>query len=300
MKTNQKDTETIKVTHQGLWKALDGIEIDCYVTNDRQRLMSLRAAARAMNLIGGGSGALLRNLKSLWIQPFLTDQLREWIFRASNKEIKKIKGIWGPPFIPFEASLFVDVCKAYIEAKNELEFTEKQLLITDRLLSIMTAFAKVGITSLVDEITGYQKERKDTDMQRLLSRYVNSDFLKWTKMFPDNFYKEIFRLKNWGDFEKAGQKMPQAVGMYTNDIIYNRLPKNVCKALKDKTPKSANGNNRYKLHQSLTQDEGVSHLKGHLIATMALMRASDNWDELLFVMDKSYPPQAGQLMIRFK
>jgi len=108
-----------KVTHQGKWQIADNIDIDCYVTSDKLRLLSLRGTARAMDLKGGGSGGLLRNLKAKWIQPYLSDHLREWILGAETDSISKISAVSGPAFIPFEASLFVDVCKAYIQARND-------------------------------------------------------------------------------------------------------------------------------------------------------------------------------------
>jgi len=140
------------VTHQGSWKALDDIEIDCYVTNDKKRLLSLRGTARAMSLKGGGSGALLRNLKSKWIQPYLSDPLKSWILGAETATLPKISGVSGPAFIPFEASLFVDVCKAYIQADNDGILNLNQKLISQRLLGIMSAFAKVGIIAIVEWI----------------------------------------------------------------------------------------------------------------------------------------------------
>ena len=157
-----------KVTHQGKWQIADNIDIDCYVTSDKLRLLSLRGTARAMDLKGGGSGGLLRNLKAKWIQPYLSDHLREWILGAETDSISKISAVSGPAFIPFEASLFVDVCKAYIQARNDGILNESQTKIADRLLGIMSAFAKVGIISIVDEITGYQEQRADDELQKIL------------------------------------------------------------------------------------------------------------------------------------
>ena len=85
-----------KVTHKGDWKISNEISIECYVTDDKRRLLSLRGTARAMDLKGGGSGALLRNLKSAWIQPFLSDHLKIWILGADTKSLGKISGITGP------------------------------------------------------------------------------------------------------------------------------------------------------------------------------------------------------------
>jgi hypothetical protein len=287
-----------QVTHQGKWKISDNIEIDCYVTDDKKRLLSLRSTARAMNLRGGGSTALVRNLKSQWIQPFLSDQLKLWIIGAETKETTKIKAVKGPSFIPFEASLFVDVCKAYVLANNNGILNDDQKEIADRLFGIMSAFAKVGIVALVDEITGYQEEREKDELQVILSKYISQEFLEWTKRFPNEFYEQIYRLKEWGKFRQAGQKMPQVVGKITNELVYKQLPEGVLEELKNKVPKNISGKPTQKLHQFLTLDTGVPHLDKHLISVITLMKVSDTWNGFKYLFDKSYARRV-QLKMNF-
>ena len=286
-----------KVTHQGKWKVYDGLEIECYVTDKGIRLLSLRGTARALDINGNGGRALLRNLQSKWIQPYLSDQLKEWILWATNEKIKQIDVPFGPAIIPFKASLFVDICKAYISANNDKTLSESLMRTYYRLISLMTAFAKVGIDAMVDEITGYQEDRRKDELEKILRLYISEEFLEWTKMFPEEFYEQIFRLKKWGSFQKAGQKMPQVVGFYTNDIVYERLPDKVLVELKKKVKKSENGNNLVKLHQGLSKDYGVLHLERHLIAVIALMKASTCWEHFLEMLDKTYK-RFGQSVMR--
>ena len=255
IKATCKEPKNAKVTHKGDWKIADDITIECYVTDDKRRLLSLRGTARAMDLRGGGSGALLRNLKAAWIQPFLSDHLK--------------------------------ICKAYVMADNRGILNENQSAIAKRLLHIMSAFAKVGIVALVDEITGYQKEREEDELQKILSKYISAEFLEWTKRFPDEFYEQIFRLKEWGEFQ-THHKMPQIVGKITNEIVYKQLPEGVLEELRNKTPKSESGNNLYKFHQSLTLDTGIPHLDKHLVSVITLMKVADDWDDFIYLFNKSY------------
>ena len=286
-----------KVTHQGKWKVYDGLEIECYVTDKGIRLLSLRGTARALDINGNGGRALLRNLQSKWIQPYLSDQLKEWILWATNEKIKQIDVLFGPAIIPFKASLFVDICKAYIAANNDKALSESLMRTYYRLILLMTAFAKTGIDAMVDSITGYQEDKRKEELLKILKMYISEEFLEWTKMFPEEFYEQIFRLKGWGSFQKAGQKMPQVVGQYTNDIVYERLPDKVLFELKKKVKKSENGNNLVKLHQGLSKDYGVLHLERHLIAVIALMKASTCWEHFLEMLDKTYK-RFGQSVMR--
>ena len=286
-----------KVTHQGKWKVYDGLEIECYVTNNGIRLLSLRGTARALDINGNGGRALLRNLQSKWIQPYLSDQLKEWILWATNEKIKQIDVLFGPAIIPFKASLFVDICKAYIAANNDKALSESLMRTYYRLILLMTAFAKTGIDAMVDSITGYKEDKRKEELLKILKIYISEEFLEWTKIFPEEFYEQIFRLKKWESFQKAGQKMPQVVGFYTNDIVYERLPDKVLVELKKKVKKSENGNNLVKLHQGLSKDYGVSHLERHLIAVIALMKASSCWEHFLEMLDKTYK-RFGQSVMR--
>ena len=286
-----------KVTHQGKWKVYDGLEIECYVTDKGIRLLSLRGTARALDINGNGGRALLRNLQSKWIQPYLTDQLKEWILWATNEKIKQIDVLFGPAIIPFKASLFVDICKAYIAANNDKALSESLMRTYYRLILLMTAFAKTGIDAMVDSITGYKEDKRKEELLKILKLYISEEFLEWTKIFPEEFYEQILSLKKWGSFQKAGQKMPQVVGQYTNDIVYERLPDKVLFELKKKVKKSENGNNLVKLHQGLSKDYGVLHLERHLIAVIALMKASSCWEHFLEMLDKTYK-RFGQSVMR--
>lgn len=35
------------------------------------------------------------------------------------------------------------------------------------------------------------------ELQLILEKYVSQELLPWAKRFPDEFYKQMFRLKGW-------------------------------------------------------------------------------------------------------
>ena len=75
----------------------------------------------------------------------------------------------------FEASLFVDLCKSYVDALHAgVLQTEKQKQIAERLYAIMTAFAKTGLVAVIDEVTGYQACEGQTRVAWLEIRYKGS------------------------------------------------------------------------------------------------------------------------------
>lgn len=260
-----------KATHNGVWNINDSVKIKCYVMDNKERVLSLRGAATSMGLTGGGSLALVRNLNSQWISPFLSDSLRDWLSKANRNELPQYLTKTGGKFTPFKASDFVDLCKAYVDAKHAGVLKLKsQIAVADRLYAIMTAFAKVGLDAIIDEVTGYQYDREHDELQRLLSLYISEELMPWAKRFPDEFYKQMFRLKGW---TYNGKNRPQYVGKLTNHYIYEQLPDGILEELKQKTPKSK------RLHQSLTDEVGIPHLDKQLQKTIGLMQASDSWEE---------------------
>lgn len=268
-----------KATHSGSWIIGENVAIECYVMDNKERVLSLRGAARSMGLVGGGGVALIRNLNAQWISPYLSNGLRDWLEKANRNELPQYLTKRGGKFTPFGADIFVDLCKAYVDARHDGKLKmESQILVADRLYTIMAAFAKTGLSAIIDEVTGYQYDREKDELQKLLSKYVSEELMPWTKRFPDEFYKQMFRLKGW---TYTGSNRPQYVGKLTNQYIYDYLPDEVLQELKEKTPKNR------KLHQSLTESVGVPHLDKQLQKTIGLMQASDTWEEFEMLFDKA-------------
>ena len=281
-----------KVTHYGNWEISvdesNKINIECYVMDNGERVLSLRGAARTMGLSGAGSQALARNLNTQWIGPYLSNGLRNWLEKANRNELPVYISNRGKTFTPFEASLFVDLCTAYVKAQSDgILQTEKQKITAERLCSIMAAFAKTGLIAVIDEVTGYQEERDRNELQKILAKYISEELLPWTKRFPDEFYKQMFRLKGW---DYRGKSKPSYAGTLTNEYIYNYLPKGVLEELKKKTPKNKAGHRTNRFHQHLTEDTGIPNLDKQLQQTIALMKAADNWEEF----DKLFKKAMGE------
>lgn len=279
--------EEPKVTHYGTW-VLDeekDIKIECYVMDNGERVLSLRGAARTVGLSGNGSQALARNLSAQWISPYLSDKLRDWLEKAVRNELPTYKGVRGRNFLPFEASLFVDLCTAYVDAMHAGDLqTVKQKQTAQRLYIIMTAFAKTGLVAIIDEVTGYQADRDRDALQKVLAAYISEELLPWAKRFPDEFYKQMFRLRGW---EYKGKAKPSYAGKLTNEYIYHYLPKGVLEELKNQTPKNDAGNRINRYHQHLTEETGLPNLDKQLQQTIALMKASDSWEEFDHLFKKA-------------
>jgi hypothetical protein len=99
---------------------------------------------------------------------------------------------------------------------------------------LIRSLAKVGITALIDEATGYQYDRESNALQEILKAYTAEDFLKWQARFPRKYYEELYRLYDWDDFDPLTMKHPQYLGKFTNTFIYDYLPDGILEELRIK------------------------------------------------------------------
>lgn len=189
----------------------------------------------------------------------------------------------------FKSDSLTKFCELMLLARERgLLTTERQYIVAEQAKVLSDAFAKIGLVALIDEATGYQKVRPKDELRKLLELYVAPEFLPWTKRFPDEFYRELFRLRGWS-YDPMSVKRPILVGKLTDHIIYKRLPTGVLDELKAKNPKTESGYRRKKHHQLLTEDVGHPHLDRQIASTMTLMRISSSWRQFDGHLKRAFP-----------
>ena len=183
-----------------------------------------------------------------------------------------------------------------MDAKNAGVLKPVQMSTAKAAEVLVRALAQTGIIALVDEATGYQEVRDRLALQAILDRFLRKEFAAWAKRFPDEFYREIFRLKGW---QWRGMKVnrPQVVAHYTRDVVYARLAPGVLRELEERNPRDERGNRRAKHHQWLTEDVGHPALAQHLYAVIGLMRIADDWDEFKRYADRAYPKRKDTMQL---
>lgn len=197
--------------------------------------------------------------------------------------------ISGGKAIGYKASILPKVCEIFLKARDMDILTEKQMQYAASADLIMRALAHTGIIALVDEATGYQELRDKTALQAILDQYLSSECAKWAKTFPDRFYLEIFRLKKWNPSKQIRHK-PGVVAHITKDLVYRRLAPELLDALEEKNPVVEEiGRRKVCHHQFLSREQGMGHLKTHLLIVQRLMRNSDNWESFIKKMDELLP-----------
>lgn len=196
--------------------------------------------------------------------------------------------------VGYDALLLPQVAEVYLKMKDACAAEKKDVPRQYRHIVkacdlIMRGLAQVGIVALVDEATGYQEVRDRLALQAILDKYITDEYAKWTKTFPDGFYRELFRLKGIPYPPSENGQKPMYVGHWTNFIVYSRLEAGVLKALKIKNPRLPSGNRARKHHQHLTRDYGQPELQELLSNVIFLMKGCNNWDEFQQKLDRARP-----------
>ena len=284
------------IKYDGVLELTNDISIDCYVLEDGTRVLSGREMQRALLMVDLEKGnqtagtRLNRYVNQKTLKPFIYKEKELDHFEpliCFNGE-QKIHG--------YEATILIDICDAFLQARKEINLSKRQQIIADQCEILVRSFAKVGIIALIDEATGYQFEREKKELQAILKEFISDEIFEYQKQFQLSFYKEIFRLWDIPFTPKNIKRKPQFIGHITNRYVYSNLPKGsfVLDKLKSLTPKTKKGNRAYQFHRHLTES-GKEALKKVLYSIEALASISENKRKF----DKLVQEKYGQKEIPF-
>jgi len=280
--------KTQKVSHKGILD-LHGFKILCYVLNDGTRVLSSREMQRAMNLVDDNTDYQVAGTR---LKRYLTQKsLKPFIYKDKSEDhYEPLICFDGDTKInAYEATRLVDLCDAFMDARNKIDLSPRQAIIAKQCEILVRSFAKLGIIALVDEATGYQEIRDRQALQTILDKYLNDEWAKWTKTFPDNYYRELFRLKGLSYPTMEGGRKPGVVGHWTNDIVYSRIAPGILKELRDKNPNTENRGRKRKHHQFLTREIGHPALTEHISNVTFLMSGCSDWADFKKRLDQAKP-----------
>lgn len=267
-----------------------GNEIQCFVLEDETRVLTQASFLEALgrhrkaNVRNeGGEERLPAILQGKSINPFISKELIEKSqpirFRTSNGSVAS----------GYRAEILPMICEVYLLARDAGVLPQNQKHVAVQADILMRALAHVGIIALVDEATGYQDVRARNALNEILEQFISEELRKWAKTFPDEFYRQMFRLRDWEWKPQSVRQRPSVVGIYTNDLVYERLAPGVLEELKRKNPKLPSGRRKHKHFQWLTQDVGDPALREHLASVIALMKASSDWTQFKLLVDRALP-----------
>lgn len=287
--------QLLKATHTGILRIGDS-EIQAFVLENGERVLSTRGVMKSLGRTWRGrkypGTELPVFLEAANLKPFISDEV-EAVLKPIRFLLSRTAKGEG-----YKAEALPAVCDVYLQARDADVLRGKQELIAKKCEMLVRSLSKVGIIALVDEVTGYQAIRDKEALQAILDKYLRQEFAAWAKRFPDEFYKQMFRLRGW-QWRGMRVNRPSVVGKYTNDLVYQRLAPGILDELQKRNPKDEKGHREGKHHQLLTDDMGVPALQNHLFATTKFMEASATWDQFYRSMQRAFPKLNSNLVLNF-
>ena len=232
----------------------------------------------------GGGDRLAHFVHQQRLKDFISNELRE----VTSSPLKFIAPN-GSVAHGYEADEYLaKLCFAVLDADRAGGLQQQQAHIAAQCRILIEGFSIVGINALVDEATGYQELRERDALRKILERYITDEWAKWTRRFPAEFYRQVFRLKDI-PFPPTDGRTPSYVGHWTNDIVYSRLAPGILDKLRELVPRKPAGSRARKFHQHLTEDVGVPELQQHLSNLIFLMKGCRTWEEFKQRLDIAAP-----------
>lgn len=272
-----------KATHHGTLE-VGGTSLACFVLDDGRRVVSGRGLTAAIGMKGRGQGAA-RIAGHKLIKHYENSKLSLAIESPIKFVGKSPKGD-NMPSDGFEATVLQEVCEAILTARDMgLVVTEQERRYAAQADVLMRGFARVGIIALVDEATGYQKDRARDALAKILEAYVAKELQPWVKTFPLDYYEQMCRLRGL-PFPAEGNTYPSYFGTLTNNIVYDRLAPGLRKELKQQAAKDER---KGRLHQRLTAGIGHPKLREHLASVVTVMKLSKDYPDFEGKLDVIHP-----------
>jgi hypothetical protein len=221
---------------------------------------------------------------------FLTsERLKPFIDTDKNASalLSPIKYVDGSRVVTgYDARILPAVCDIWLKAREAGALQKQQLDKAQKAEILMRGLAHVGIIALVDEATGYQKDRAKDALAKILEAFVAKELQPWVKTFPAEYYEQLFRLYSIPFPPEKSNWRPQFFGGITNEVIYKRIAPDLLHELK----KAANKSERkVKLHQWLSSEAGHPKLREHLASIITLLKLSDSPKQFRGMVDRIHP-----------
>ncbi len=261
-----------KATHRGNFKEEFGIDVDCYVLDDEQKMavISQRGMGAALGFSEGGS-RLTRFVNSATMAEFIGPELRAKlekpiVFQGPSAGPNSTKIVNG-----YDVTILIDLCKAIINAEAAKRLQKRYKNIAEQAHIIVGASAKAGIRQLVYLLSGYDATRED--QIAAFKFYIREEARDYAQEFPPQLYREWYRLYQLPQPER---NKPWKFKHLTVNHVYWPLARSSGRIFTlMKAQKAASLERNKKMHQFLSEI-GVKTLRTHLGQILGIAQISDD------------------------
>lgn len=237
------------------------IDLECYVLKDRRRVFHKRGMAKSLGMKSEGGNVFLRAMNSKGLGSIIPENLWD---KLNNPIV--FKTINGDQAHGYEGAVLIEICDAIWEANRQDKLGPRQGDLAKQAEIILRSAAKVGIAALIDEATGFTKDKWREEYRELFRQFIREEHREWAKEFPDQFFDMIYSIYKLP--RKHKHKHPQFFGGFIRKYIYTPLLDSkgaILEMLDEKNPTVyVGGGRRYKLFQFIEEEIGMPALRAHV------------------------------------
>lgn len=272
------------------------VQIPCYVLEDGRRVLTRAGLQTGIGMSASGAIKAGEQRLSLFMQGLseradqagqadLADRFRALSVQLGSPVRFRPPG-QNAAWLGYEATILADLCDAILAARAAGQLNRQQEHIAIRAEVLVRGFARVGIIALVDEATGYQRDRAKDDLAKILEAFVAKELQPYVRTFPSDYYEQLFRLRGLKFPPENPKFRPQYFGTLTNDIVYRRLAPGLLDELKKLASRDEK---KAHLHRRLTQEIGHPKLREHLASVVTAMKLSMDYSDFVKKLNSIHP-----------
>ncbi len=274
------------------------ITIDCYVLDNGKRVIHKRGMARALGMKSTGGNAFLKTMNRKGLGSAIPANLWE---KIENPLL--FTPLSGDPGHGYESTFLIDICSAIVDADRAGRLTPAQHFLALQSEILIRASAKLGITALIDEATGYIADKRKEEYRELFREFLREEFREYKSEFPDKFFDMIYKLYGLRrNPDKKGH--PQFFGHFIRRYVYEPLASSngaILEMLDEKNPVVyVNGGRRYKMFQFLSDVVGMSALRFHLAEITGIARSVKTKAQFERAFLNAFPEMNRDLQANFE
>jgi hypothetical protein len=199
----------------------------------------------------------------------------------------------------YDCTILIDICDAIIEANKRGELAAGQDTLALQAEIIIRASAKLGITALIDDATGFIADKRREQYKELFREFVREEIKLYDEpQFPDQLFNVIYKI--YGLPRKTdARNHPRFFGKFIRKYIYEPLANSngaILEMLDERNPVVyVNGGRRYKMFNFLSDVVGMPALKSHLWQVVGIGNSVKGKAQFEKAFYNAFPDPKGQL-----
>lgn len=238
------------------------ISLECVVLNDGTSGYVQRQLAHAIGFTEKRPGSRFRR----FLAEIAPNSLS--YFDKTSQDVIRLPNGATATFAP--CGILTEVVAGVMESASLGTLHTQRKHLVKPCSAIYRALAKTGEAALIDEATGYQRNRAPDYLQNLFDKLLRESASDWERRFHPDFYDSVYRLFGWS-YNPAKPK-PFIVGKITLEWVYEPIfPPEILVEIKERQTSE-------KMHQWL-HDGGLTLLEKQKDAVMMIARSSFDYKD---------------------